>query len=89
MEGGQGVLSTSQFQSAPVSIQLETSTVQTMLADARSILGQFTSVKMHHLLLIKNSPRYENGALKFVSVKIGIKMSLKSSIYYNLYTFKH
>lgn len=52
------ILSSSQFQSAPVSIQVTMETVNSMLKQGKDIESQLTSVKMQHLMLIRNSPRY-------------------------------
>jgi hypothetical protein len=52
------ILSSSQFQSAPVSIQVTMETVTSMLKQGKDIESQLTSVKMQHLMLIRNSPRY-------------------------------
>ncbi|XP_033733350.1 CDK5 regulatory subunit-associated protein 3-like [Pecten maximus] len=56
--GDSDIVSTSQFQNAPSSVQVEKSKVVSMTSKVKDILGQLTSVKMHHLLLIRNSPRY-------------------------------
>lgn len=56
--GHSDIVSTSQFQNAPSSIQIEQSKIMSMASKVKDILGQLTSVKMHHLLLIRNSPRY-------------------------------
>ncbi|OWF41135.1 CDK5 regulatory subunit-associated protein 3-like [Mizuhopecten yessoensis] len=52
------IISTSQFQNAPSSVQVDKNKVVTMASKVKDILSQLTSVKMHHLLLIRNSPRY-------------------------------
>ncbi|XP_052091242.1 CDK5 regulatory subunit-associated protein 3-like [Mytilus californianus] len=51
-------LSSSQFQSAPSSLQVTRETVEGMLIKVKDIYSQLTTVKMHHLMLIRNSPRY-------------------------------
>ncbi|XP_060074936.1 CDK5 regulatory subunit-associated protein 3-like [Ylistrum balloti] len=60
MEGSSDsdIVSTSQFQNGPSSVQVEQSKVITMASKVKDIFDQLTSVKMHHLLLIRNSPRY-------------------------------
>ncbi|XP_064617573.1 CDK5 regulatory subunit-associated protein 3-like isoform X2 [Liolophura sinensis] len=57
--GGEGdVLSGSHSQSAPASIQVDVTKVTEMLEAVRAITTELTSVQMHHLMLIRNSPRY-------------------------------
>ncbi|XP_048730566.2 CDK5 regulatory subunit-associated protein 3-like [Ostrea edulis] len=55
---GGDVLSSSQMQDAPSSIQLPQDTVTGMISQVRDIIAAFSTVKMHHLLSIRNSPRY-------------------------------
>jgi len=50
-------MSGNQFQGAPASVQLDVSEVEAMLEKVQSIVGQFTSVQMQHLMLIRSSPR--------------------------------
>lgn len=52
------IISTSQFQNAPTSVQIDTATLKSMIKKVRDISDQFTTVKMQHLMLIRNSPRY-------------------------------
>ncbi|KAK3105980.1 hypothetical protein FSP39_010044, partial [Pinctada imbricata] len=52
------VISSSQFQSAPSSVQIDSEAVRGMLTNVKDVLDQLTSVKMQHLMLIRNSPRY-------------------------------
>ena len=55
---GGDVLASSQMQDAPSSIQLQSQVVTSMISQVRDVLAAFSSVKMHHLLSIRNSPRY-------------------------------
>lgn len=56
--GGEGdVLSGSHSQSAPSSIQVDVAKVTEMLDAVKAITTDLTSVQMHHLMLIRNSPR--------------------------------
>ncbi|KAL4228499.1 CDK5 regulatory subunit associated protein 3 [Mactra antiquata] len=58
LRGEGSVLSTSQFQTAPSSVQLESKHVETMVTDVKNIINQLTSVQIQHLMLIRDSPRY-------------------------------
>lgn len=48
----------SQLQCAPATVQLEAEHVETMMSKVQALLKQLTSVQMHHLMLIRSSPRY-------------------------------
>lgn len=52
------VLTSSQFQNAPHSVQLDKQTVQAMLGPVAEVKGQLTSTQIQHLMLIRDSPRY-------------------------------
>lgn len=52
------VLSVSQFQTAPTSVQLDSNKVSTLATEVKDILAQLTTVQIQHLMLIRNSPRY-------------------------------
>ncbi|XP_002732101.1 CDK5 regulatory subunit-associated protein 3-like [Saccoglossus kowalevskii] len=59
MKGESDILSASQFQSAPVILQMQgTEQVNTMLAQVQAILKQLTTVRIQQLFLIKGSPKY-------------------------------
>lgn len=55
---GGDVLSSSQMQDAPSSLQLQSPVVTKMVSQVREVIAAFSTVKMHHLLSIRNSPRY-------------------------------
>lgn len=55
---GGDVLSSSQMQDAPSSLQLQSPVVTKMVSQVRDVIAAFSTVKMHHLLSIRNSPRY-------------------------------
>lgn len=55
---GGDVLVSGQMQDAPPSIQLHQDTVTSMIGQVRDVIAAFSTVKMHHLLSIRNSPRY-------------------------------
>lgn len=57
---GGDVLSSSQMQDAPSSLQLQSPVVTKMVSQVRDVIAAFSTVKMHHLLSIRNSPRYVN-----------------------------
>ena len=61
------VLSSSQFQTAPSSVQIDSEAVRGMLGKVKVIMDQLTSVKMQHLMLIRNSPRL--GTVELSTVK--------------------
>lgn len=69
---GGDVLSSSQMQDAPSSLQLQSPVVTKMVSQVRDVIAAFSTVKMHHLLSIRNSPRYVNECLlsKFTYVFI-------------------
>ncbi|CAH1774392.1 unnamed protein product [Owenia fusiformis] len=52
------VLSSSQFQSAPQSLQVDVTEVENMLGSVCGILGRLTTHRIEQLYLIKSSPRY-------------------------------
>lgn len=58
LSGEGSVISSSQFQSAPASIQIDSKQVETMVKQVKDIIGQLTSVQIQHLMLIRDSPRY-------------------------------
>lgn len=57
---GGDVLSSSQMQDAPSSLQLQSPVVTKMVSQVQDVIAAFSTVKMHHLLSIRNSPRYVN-----------------------------
>lgn len=58
LSGEGNVLSSSQFQNAPASIQIDCKEVETMATELKDVIGQLTSVQIQHLMLIRDSPRY-------------------------------
>ncbi|XP_050404822.2 CDK5 regulatory subunit-associated protein 3 [Patella vulgata] len=60
LKGDNSVLSDSQFQSAPESIQLDASQVTNLLEKVQEITQMLTNMRMQQLLLIRNSPRFVN-----------------------------
>lgn len=52
------VLSDSQFSSAAAEVQLDLSTIKSMLNDVKELLAHMTSKKMQNLFLIRSSPSY-------------------------------
>lgn len=71
------VLASSQFQSAPASVQIDEKLVVTMATEVRNIIGQLTSAQIQPLMLIRNSPRYFNG---FKRLKFKLKTVLLFSV---------
>lgn len=53
------ILASSQFQNAPASVQIDEKVIETMATEVKKIITQLTSVQIQHLMLIRNSPRYE------------------------------
>jgi len=51
------VLASSQFQTAPASIQIDGKLIETMSTEVRRLIDQLTSPKIQPLMLIRNSPR--------------------------------
>ncbi|KAJ8307195.1 hypothetical protein KUTeg_015279, partial [Tegillarca granosa] len=46
------IISTSQFQNAPTSVQVDAGTLKSMIKKVKDIADQFTTVKMQHLIYV-------------------------------------
>lgn len=58
MQGEDDILSVNQFQSAPVVLQMKTvDDIQRLLSSVSGVLGSITDTRIHHLLLLKSSPK--------------------------------
>ena len=57
IRGGDSVVASSKFQSAPPVLLVDPTDVQAMLTEVQAILEQLNSPKMQDLILIRSSPR--------------------------------
>lgn len=59
MSTSEDVLLANQFHSAPSVVQLQTvADIQEMLSNVKNIISKMSTIKMQHLYMIKNSPKY-------------------------------
>lgn len=77
MSSTEDILSANQFQAAPPTVQLQAAKdVEEMMLVVKNIIAEMSTVKMQHLYLIKNSPKYVDR----LSESLGQKLELVSKM---------